>query len=59
VLSGAAEFVANDTQCLKLISIKFSQFGKRGCRRTKYNTSIRQNAGIQQKLVATYKQHAS
>jgi len=26
VLSGAAEFVANDTHCLELISIKLSQF---------------------------------
>jgi len=27
VLNGAAEFVANGTQCLELISIKFSQVG--------------------------------
>jgi hypothetical protein len=27
VPSGAAEFVANDTQCLELIEMKFSQFG--------------------------------
>jgi hypothetical protein len=31
---------------------------KRGCKKTKYNPSFVQNAGIQKKLVATYKQNA-
>jgi hypothetical protein len=56
VLNGAAECVANDTQCLELISIKFSQFGNTETAKGLNITPVLDK--IQQKLVATYKQHA-